>query len=71
MSQFLRLTAKRNDFTNKVNLKKGMFVEIICSTSHPNIKEMEKIAELFANKYGTICTKGYITSSDFIIEKIG
>ena len=32
------------------------------------ISFFQKICELFESKYGTMCTKGYISLADFVIE---
>ncbi|WP_374540036.1 DUF6140 family protein [Flavobacterium sp.] len=71
MANLFRITAKRNDKTTKVNLTKGMYVEIATTTGKPHSKNhLDKICELFENKYGTMCTKGYVSFSDFEIVKI-
>ena len=43
MANLLRLTVKRDERTNKVHLKKGMYVEMICNSRTPSTKEKEKI----------------------------
>ena len=70
MSHLFRITAKRNDKTTKVNLTKGMYVEIATTSGKPQGRDLDKICELFESKYGTMCTKGYVSTSDFEIEKI-
>ncbi|WP_288982869.1 hypothetical protein [Flavobacterium sp.] len=70
MANLFRITAKRNDKSTKVNLTKGMYVEIATNTGKPQSKDLEKICSLFESKYGTMCTKGFVSLSDFEIEKI-
>ena len=70
MSHLFKITAKRNDKTTKVNLAKGMYVEIATTSGKPQGRDLDKICELFESKYGTMCTKGYVSTSDFKIEKI-
>ena len=70
MANLLRITVKRDERTNKVHLKKGMYVEIICNSRTPSTKEKEKICQLFENKYGTLCTHNYVSLSNFDIEKL-
>jgi hypothetical protein len=70
MANLFRITAKRNDKTTKVNLTKGMYVEIATTTGKPYSKHLDKICELFESKYGTMCTKGFVSLSDFEIEQI-
>ena len=70
MANLFRITAKRNDKTTKVNLTKGMYVEIDTNSGKPQGRDLDKICELFESKYGTMCTKGFVSLADFIIEKI-
>ena len=51
MANLLRLTVKRDERTNKVHLKKGMYVEMICNSRTPSTKEKEKIC-CAANTHG-------------------
>ena len=47
MANLLRLTVKRDERTNKVHLKKGMYVEMICNSRTPSTKEKEKNMSTF------------------------
>ena len=70
MSHLFKITAKRNEKTTKVNLTKGMYVEIATTSGKPQGRDLDKICDLFESKYGTMCTKGFVSMSDFETEKI-
>lgn len=71
MGYLLKITNRRDKDSNRVVLKKGMNVELICGSSNSiTTREMEQICDMFRNKYNTKCENGFLLMSDIDIEKV-
>ena len=72
MGHLVKITFKRDVDNNRVVAKKGMSVEFITGSNNTvNFGDLDKIADMFANKYGTKCQKGHLQFGDIDIEKVG
>lgn len=73
MGQFLmKITIRKNHNSNRIELMKGMSIELICgSSSSISTREMDQICDMFSDKYHTKCERGFLKMSDIDIEKLG
>ena len=71
MGYLMKITIRKNHNSNRIDLMKGMSIEVICgSSSSISTREMDQICNMFSNKYDTKCEKGWLKMSDIDIEKI-
>lgn len=71
MSQLAKITIRSDENSNRKIVKKGMSIEFMLGNSNSILfSDLDKVADMFANKYGTKCERGSIKMSDIGVEKI-
>jgi hypothetical protein len=71
MSQLAKITILKDVDSNRKVVKKGMSIEYMLGNSRSILfSDLDKVAEMFAAKYGTKCDKGSIKMSDIDVEKL-
>jgi hypothetical protein len=70
MSKLVKITIRRDENSNRKVVKKGMFIEFMTGSSNSvNFgDDLNRIADMFANKYGTKCDRGSIQFGDIEID---
>jgi hypothetical protein len=71
MNKLVKITIRSDERSNRKIVKKGMFIEFMTRDSSGKVyfgDDLNKIADMFANKYGTKCERGSIVFSDILIE---
>lgn len=71
MSQLAKITIRNDENSNRKIVKRGMSIEFMLGNSNSILfSDLDKIADMFADKYGTKCERGSLKMSEIEVENI-
>lgn len=71
MSQLAKITIRKDETSNRKVVKKGMSIEFMLGNSNSILfSDLDKLADMFASKYGTKCDKGSLQMTEIEVEHI-